>query len=155
MMMRVLLSIDQIIQHAGDVDDENDEDANDNTPLRIIHLSPETVCKMRFVYAEGSNRKKIIMISIFFSSSFRSLIQRDYYLIILNTCAWLSLYWQLLPREFSCLSIRAEHRFSSLKKKISAREIFEYDIDTCLFVVVKQELLPSDIHGEMYKKRKK
>ena len=37
----VLLSTEQIIQHASDDDDDDD----DNTPLRTIHLSPETVPK--------------------------------------------------------------------------------------------------------------
>jgi hypothetical protein len=41
--------------------------ADDNTPLRAIHLSPETV-QNAFAYAGSSNSKKIIMITISFLS---------------------------------------------------------------------------------------
>jgi hypothetical protein len=37
--------------------------ADDNTPLRAIHLSPETV-QNALAYAGSSNSKKIIMITI-------------------------------------------------------------------------------------------
>ncbi len=49
MMAVVLLSRYQIIQHASDDDD--------NTPLRAIHLSPETV-QNALAYAGSSNSKK-------------------------------------------------------------------------------------------------
>ncbi len=49
-MAVVLLSRYQIIQHASDDDDNN-------TPLRAIHLSPETV-QNALVYAGSSNSKK-------------------------------------------------------------------------------------------------